>query len=148
MTVGADPLGDLLDGGSTLTGIVGGLDDYVQFGGFDVQQLLGRTADWRRAVPKSVYPDLIEALIFENWAWGARGFGGANEVRRSSIAKVFTGGMKLIAVLNAELGSRAIGAASSHGTIMTRMSGIIIDCASRMSLTAEPTAAIADPMVR
>ena len=37
--------------------------------------------------------------------------GGALVVRRSSIAKVFTGGTKLITVLNVEFGSRAIGAA-------------------------------------
>jgi membrane associated rhomboid family serine protease len=80
MTQAAASLGDLMDGGSTFAGIVAGLDDYVEFGRFDVQQLLGRTADWRRAVPKSVYPDLIEALIFENWAWAVRGFGNSNEV--------------------------------------------------------------------
>ena len=34
--------------------------------------------------------------------------GGALEVRRSSIAKVFTGGMKLIAVLNAEFGPECL----------------------------------------
>src|SRR4051794_20229046 len=51
--------------------------------------------------------------------------GGALEVSRSSIAKVFTGGMKLIAVLNGEFGSRAIGAASIHGTISTSIIGII-----------------------
>ena len=64
------------------------------------------------------------------------------------MANVFTGGMKLIAVLNVEFGSRAIGSASIHGTIITSMIGIISDCASRISLTAEPTAAIADPIVR
>jgi len=73
-------LGDLSDGSSTLRGLVGGLSNYLEYGGFDVLQLLGRTADWRRVAPQSVYPDLVEAMIFENWAWAARGHGGAKEV--------------------------------------------------------------------
>ncbi len=79
ITEAAASLGDLADGNSTLAGIFGGLSDFTRFGSFDVQQLLGRTADWRRAVPESVYADLVETLIFENWAWAARGNGAANE---------------------------------------------------------------------
>lgn len=77
-------LGDLPDGSSTLEGVVQGLDTLIYFGHFDLPTLLTRTANWRRAVPGSVNPDLIEVMIFENWGWGARGHGGADEVSQQS----------------------------------------------------------------
>jgi len=80
ITEAAESLGDCPDGGSTLDGVFGGLSNLMRFGSFDIQQALGRTADWRRERPESVYPDLMEAEIFELWAWAARGNGGANEV--------------------------------------------------------------------
>jgi hypothetical protein len=60
------------------------LDSLIYFGQFDLPTLLTRTANWRRAVPGSVNADLVEVMIFENWAWGARGHGGANEVSQQS----------------------------------------------------------------
>ncbi|TLZ43444.1 MAG: rhomboid family intramembrane serine protease [Gammaproteobacteria bacterium] len=86
MTRAVRSLGDLPDGGSSLEGIVGGLDTLMYYGGMDVRTLLARTASWRRAVPGSVQADLIEALAFRNWAWTARGHGSANEVSQQSWA--------------------------------------------------------------
>src|SRR5438105_318302 len=74
--------------------------------------------------------------------------GGEVEVSRSSMAKAFTGGMKLSAVLNAEFGSRTIGYQNSHGVIIIIMIGITSAWASRRSFTADPTAAINEPMIR
>ena len=68
-------LGDLPDGNSTLGALLSGLDNLFRYGNLDPLQALERTADWRNAVPDSVEPDLIEVLIFESWAWSARGFG-------------------------------------------------------------------------
>ena len=61
---------------------------------------------------------------------------------------VFTGGTKLMTVLNTEFGSREIGSQKIHGVMTSSMMGIIIDCASRMSLTAEPTAILSEPIVK
>jgi len=80
MTGAGGMLADLPDGTSTLAGIVNGLDDFVQYGGWEVAALLARTAQWRHAVPGSVNADLAEAMVFQDWAWSARGHGGANEV--------------------------------------------------------------------
>ena len=41
---------------------------------------------------------------------------------------------------NVELGSRATGAAISHGTISTSITGVTSACASRISFTAAPIA--------
>ena len=86
MTHAVSSLGDLPDGSSTLQGIVKGLDTLTYFGGFDVGALLARTASWRRAVPGSVQADLIESMVFLNWAWAARGHGTANEVTQRAWA--------------------------------------------------------------
>jgi membrane associated rhomboid family serine protease len=84
MTHAVAALGDLPDGSSTLEGVVQGLDSLVYFGQFDLPTLLTRTSNWRRAVPGSVNPDLVEVMIFENWGWGARGHGGVDEVSQQS----------------------------------------------------------------
>jgi membrane associated rhomboid family serine protease len=76
----AASLGDLPDGGSTLDGIVRGFSDLFDYQPLDVVQTLGRTADWRRRVPDSVYPELIQSLIFRSWAWAGRGHGYANSI--------------------------------------------------------------------
>jgi hypothetical protein len=73
-------LADLPGGNSSLGGVVAGLNNLIESGGFDVKDLLGRTADWRRAVPRSFHADLVEALVFEIWGWSARGHGTANDV--------------------------------------------------------------------
>src|SRR5262249_36497663 len=74
--------------------------------------------------------------------------GGAVDASRISIAKVLTGGMKLRAVLNAELGLIEIGNHTQNGNDSSSISGMISPCASRMSLTTAPTLTISDPYVR
>jgi rhomboid protease GluP len=61
-------LADLPDGSSTFSGLVSGLDTLFEYGSLDVQSVLERTADWRRAVRDSVNPDLVEAMAFNDWA--------------------------------------------------------------------------------
>lgn len=80
MTEASGKLADLVDGTSTLSGIVSGLDDFVRYGGWQVTALLARTAEWRHSVLGSVNADLVEAMVFQDWAWGARGLGAATEV--------------------------------------------------------------------
>lgn len=75
-----ESLADLPDGGSTLEGIVHGLSDLFDYYPADVLQTLGRTADWRRRVPNSVYPELMQSMVFESWAWAARGTGYAKSI--------------------------------------------------------------------
>lgn len=71
----AHPLGDLPDGSSTYSAAVGGLDHLFLYGALDVSYSLSRLADWRRAQPHSALPTLLEANLFEDWAWVARGAG-------------------------------------------------------------------------
>src|SRR6476661_2309876 len=73
--------------------------------------------------------------------------GGALDVTRISIAKVLIGGRKLMTVANVDEGLRAIGAAKSHGIMIINVIGVISDCASRISFTAAPIAAIKAPSV-
>ena len=74
-------LGDLPDGSSTYAGIVGGLADLMEFGRVPVEAQQQRFAEWRRAYPKSVLPDLLEAGLYYESAWAARGHGYAKQVR-------------------------------------------------------------------
>src|SRR5215468_8920372 len=74
--------------------------------------------------------------------------GGAVDVRRSSIAKLLTGGIMLMMVANIEFGFCEMGNQTQNGNVSSSMSGIISDCASRMSLTTAPTLTISDPYVR
>lgn len=73
-------LGDLPDGGSTFQGMMSGLDDLFTYGIMDFPRVLGSISDWRRAVPGSVEADLAESILYEAWAWRARGFGAADSV--------------------------------------------------------------------
>jgi len=73
-------LADLPDGGSTLDGVVRGMSILLTYRPYDVAEVLGRTADWQRRVPKSIYPQLIQILMFDCWAWDARGRGTADSV--------------------------------------------------------------------
>ena len=75
-------------------------------------------------------------------------FGGGDvEVIRSSMANAFIGGMKLTTVANSEFGSREIGNQKSHGIIISSVIGVINDCASRSSFTADPIAAMSEPII-
>jgi len=72
--------GDLPDGGSTIAGIYSGLSDLFEYGGLQVDDVLGRVTDWRRAVKGSIDADLVETVMFQDWAWAARGHGSASQV--------------------------------------------------------------------
>lgn len=86
MTDAVRSLKDLPDGSSSLQAIVSGLSTLFEFGGLDLSRALARTAGWRRTVPASVNADLVESMIFSDWAWGARGHGAANEVSQQAWA--------------------------------------------------------------
>jgi hypothetical protein len=73
-------LGDLPDGGSSLDGIYGGLLDLFEYGSLGVEDAFRRTAQWRHEVMGSPEPDLVEAMIFNAWAYTARGHGFASSV--------------------------------------------------------------------
>jgi rhomboid protease GluP len=74
------PFADLPAGGSTYGAAANGLDDLFEFGPLTPPQALRLTAEWREAYPHSPLPALIEAMVFEEWAWAARGGGYANSV--------------------------------------------------------------------
>jgi len=77
---------DLPDGSSSYSAIVGGLTDLFRYGKLDVAEALGRVADWRRGVQDSLAPDTVEALLFSEWAWSARGSDYANAVTPQAFA--------------------------------------------------------------
>jgi len=80
----ATHLADLRDGGSTLSGVFGGMDTFFDYSGNSIESLLGRTSDWRRSVKDAIGSELIEVQLFRTWAWSARGSGYANSVSRQS----------------------------------------------------------------
>jgi len=80
LTQHAAHLADLEDGSSSFSGDVTGLDDYFEYSGVDATQLLVNLSNWRRAVPGSVYPDLLEAMLYQSIAWQIRGRGYADSV--------------------------------------------------------------------
>lgn len=73
-------LADLPAGESTLSGIVGGLRDLLDWSRASVEQYQRQLAMWRRAVPDSYYPDLMEVELYQAWAWSARGRGSSTQV--------------------------------------------------------------------
>jgi membrane associated rhomboid family serine protease len=73
-------LNDLPDGSSSLSAIYSALSTQMYEGGYDVEGLMGRTADWRRAVDDPLMAELAEVMVFQQWAWTARGHGVAKEV--------------------------------------------------------------------
>ena len=66
----------------------------------------------------------------------------------SSITNVLMGGAKLVTIAKTPFGSRVIGNHSNHGIIIVIITGIISDCASVISFTADPIAAIHEPSVK
>jgi membrane associated rhomboid family serine protease len=77
---------DLPDGSSRFDAFVGGLSDLFGFGGLTPDETFGRTADWRGRIKNSVFAELIEALIFSDWAYSARGSGGADTISTQNMA--------------------------------------------------------------
>ena len=98
----ADTNDGLPDGTSRLSGIDSGIDALMAHGGLQIQDVLARTADWRRVVPGSVYADLVEVIALENWAWAARGHGYATAVTPQQMA-VFNFRIEMAAVELADL---------------------------------------------
>ncbi len=82
-------LSDLADGSSSLSGTFTGLADLFANGRVDVQQMLGRTSDWRRMVTGTIEPDLVEIMLFREWAWAARG-GGSSDTVSAQASMLFT----------------------------------------------------------
>lgn len=80
MSSSSRQLSDLPDGTSRFEGMVAGLDDLFSYGGITVENATRRTADWRRATNNSIEADLVEVLMFRDWAYGARGNGYAETV--------------------------------------------------------------------
>ncbi|GFE90266.1 rhomboid family intramembrane serine protease [Steroidobacter agaridevorans] len=67
------------DGGSRVEAAIAGLGSLFKEASTPAPTL-SLLAKWRRAFPLSDGPDLIEALLFQSWAWQARGHGYAKEV--------------------------------------------------------------------
>lgn len=75
----AKDLNDLPDGSSSLSAIFRSLGAVAAYGG-GIEELFGKTADWRREVDAPIMAELVEAMFFEEWAWTARGGGTYSEV--------------------------------------------------------------------
>jgi membrane associated rhomboid family serine protease len=106
MTRYSKSLGDLPDGSSRYEGLVAGLTDLFRFGRLDALVLFGHTADWRRRVKGSVMADLVEAMLFSEWAYSARGTGYANSVSSQNMA-LFVQRSEMAAAGLAEVADRA-----------------------------------------
>jgi rhomboid protease GluP len=79
-------LADLPDGSSHYEGVWSGLDTLFSYGRISVTEALRRAALWKRSVKDSAEPSLVEALIFRDWAYGARGYGIASSVSGTAMA--------------------------------------------------------------
>jgi rhomboid protease GluP len=86
MRQSAASLNDMPDGSSSISAIFGSLSELFFMGGYDLEALLGRTADWRRAVRDPLMAELAEAFIFREWAWTARGQSYATEISQQAWA--------------------------------------------------------------
>jgi membrane associated rhomboid family serine protease len=78
-------LADLPDGTARLEGVWNGLDDLFAYGPISVEETLRRTAEWRQNAPGSVAPELVEALMFRDWAYTARGRGYISTVSEQNL---------------------------------------------------------------
>jgi membrane associated rhomboid family serine protease len=99
-------LDDLPDGSSRYEGVVGGLTNLFRFGKLDALVEFGHTADWRRRVKGSVMADLIEAMVFSEWAYTARGTGAANSVSNKNMV-LYAYRTEMAAAALAEVADRA-----------------------------------------
>lgn len=80
-------LDDLPGGGSSLLASIAGLRDLVGQGSGTVEGYLASLAAWRHAVPDSPFPDIVEVLLYNEWAWNARGHGFANQISQQAWAQ-------------------------------------------------------------
>jgi rhomboid protease GluP len=80
MRASLSELNDLPDGESSLAAQFGALSTMLYYGNSSLEDMLGKTADWRRAVADPLMAELVEAMIFQQWAWTARGGGTSGEV--------------------------------------------------------------------
>lgn len=99
-------LNDLPDVTSTYSGIFGGLSDLFRFGQVPPELLLDRFAEWRRNVPGSVIPDLLEADFYQQLAWAARG-GGTVKTVRAQDWDLFHYRLRLAQAIMDEIGASA-----------------------------------------
>jgi Domain of unknown function (DUF4034) len=67
------------DGLPRLQGVYDGLSSFLEIWK-DWDTEFGKIAEWRREYPESYGPDLVEALLWREWAWNARGGGYADSV--------------------------------------------------------------------
>jgi hypothetical protein len=70
---------DPIDGESRHGSALDGIDYLFEYGQVRVSDALATLAHWRKQYPQSVIPDLVEASLFQDWAWSARGQGFAKE---------------------------------------------------------------------
>jgi membrane associated rhomboid family serine protease len=97
---------DLPDGSSHFEGIAGGLANLFRFGSLSPESAFGQTADWRRKVKNSIFADLVEAMVFNEWAYAARGTGTANSISGQNMA-VYAYRAEMAAAALRELSGRA-----------------------------------------
>jgi hypothetical protein len=70
---------DPIDGATRHASAITGLNDLFEYGQVRLSDALAALANWRRQYPQSVIPDLVEASLFQDWAWSARGTGFAKD---------------------------------------------------------------------
>ena len=70
---------DPIEGATRHEALLTGLDDLFEYGTVQVTDALAAVANWRKQYPASLLPALVEASLYKDWAWSARGHGGAKE---------------------------------------------------------------------
>jgi rhomboid protease GluP len=117
LTQSAAHLEDLPDGSSTVTALADGLGTLFEYGGVDLEQAFGKTADWRRSIPGSINADLTEASMLEAWAWVARGHGTRDSVSPQGWAQ-FAQRLEMSAQTLQDIEPRASGNLIWHTTMI------------------------------
>lgn len=106
MTESARHQSDLADGSSTYGAVARGLSNLFAYGGLDIAAALGRVSDWHRAVRDPLEADVVQAMLFDEWAWTARGGGYASGVSAQAFA-VFRHRVEMAAAALSDTGARA-----------------------------------------
>lgn len=94
-------------GASAYLSMLGGLESLFRYGELSIEEALTLTADWRAACPESVHAELAESLVFDAWAWGARGAGTANTVSAQNW-QLFASRLEMAAAALEEIRERAL----------------------------------------